>query len=221
MLRRTIKLGRMAVLAALVASPFVSHAALATGWGLAAALPLAALQAVAVGVVLWGALPSGPWRALAMSAPAVLLLALGLGAGRSPEDGLLAAAGLSHAMLYAGLLTLFGSSLLAGRTPLVTWFARRLNTAFHSGMEGYTRAVTVAWCLFFAGQIVVSATLAILAPEVWRVFAMLLNLPLVVLMALVEYGVRRWRFRDVPHTPLLAMLRGVRASAIGRISDTP
>ena len=209
------------MLATLAVSPFASHAALATGWGLAIALPLAALQALAVGIVLWGALPAGSWRALAMLAPAALLLALGLGAGRSPEDGLLAAAGLSHAMLYAGLLTLFGASLRAGRTPLVTWFARRLNPAFHRGMEGYTRGVTVAWCVFFAGQIVVSATLASLAPEAWRVFVMLLNLPLAVLMALAEYGVRRWRFRNEPHTPLLAMVRGVRASAIERISDAP
>jgi len=217
-LQRAVRLGRMAVLTAAVASPFASRAALATGWGMAAALPLAALQAVAAGVVLWGALQPGWWRALAVLAPAALLLALGEGAWRSPADGLLAAAGLSHAMLYAGLLIVFGASLLPGRTPLATRLARRLNTAFHCGMERYTRMVTVAWCLFFAGQIMASAVLAILAPEAWRTFVTVLNLPLAALMALAEYSARCWQFRNEPHTTLLATIRGVRASVAVRTS---
>jgi len=194
------------VLAAAVVSPFASHAALATGWGMAAALPLAALQAMAAGVVLRGLLQPGWSRVLCMLAPAALLLALAIGAWRSPADGLLAAAGVSHAMLYAGLLVVFGASLSSGRTPLVTRLAQRLNPAFHSGMEGYTRAVTMAWCLFFSGQIVASAVLLALAPETWRIFVTLLNLPSAVLMALAEYGVRCWRFRNEPHTTLLAMV---------------
>ncbi len=176
-----------------------------------AALPLAALQAVAAGVVLQGALPQGRMRALAVLVPLMLLLALGLGACRSPADGLLATAGLSHAMLNAGLFVVFATSLTAGRTPLVTRLARRLNPSFHAGMEGYTWAVTVAWCLFFAGQIVMSAVLLPLAPEAWRLFVTVLGLPLAALMALAEYGVRRWRFRNEPHTTLLATIRGVRA----------
>jgi uncharacterized membrane protein len=180
-----------------------------------AALPLAALQAVAAGVVLWGALRPGRWRSLALLAPAGLLLTLGIGARRSPAAGLLAAAGLSHAMFYAGLLLLFGASLLPGRTPLVTRLAQRLNPAFHGGMQRYTRAVTIAWCLFFAGQIAASAVLAIVAPDAWRMFVTVLNLPLAALMALGEYGVRCWRFRNEPHTTLLATIRGVRASRIG------
>jgi len=208
----------MAVLAAAVASPFASHAALATGWGMAAALPLAALQAVVVGVVLRRALQPGRWRGLAVLAPAALLLALGAGAWRSAADGLLAAAGLSHAMLYAGLLIVFGASLLPGRTPLATRLAQRLNPAFHCGMQRYTRMVTIAWCLFFAGQLVASAVLATVAPDAWRMFVTVLNLPLAVLMALAEYGARCWRFRNEPHTTLLAMVRGVRASVAVRTS---
>lgn len=202
------------MLSVAVASPLASHLALAGGWGVAA-LPLAALQAVAAGIVLWGTLPKR-FRALAVVAPLLLLIALAAGAWRSPAAGLLAAAGLSHAMLYAGLLILFGASLSAGRTPLVTRLARRINPAFHAGMEGYTRAVTIAWCLFFAGQVMVSAALLALAPEAWRLFVTVLNLPLAVLMALAEYAVRRWRFRNESHTTLLATIRGVRAGTARR-----
>jgi uncharacterized membrane protein len=205
------------VLSVAVASPLASHLALAGGWDVAA-LPLAALQAVAAGVVLWGTLPTGRLRALAVVAPSLLLIALAAGAWRSPAAELLAAAGLSHAMLYAGLLTLFGASLSAGRTPLVTRLARRINPAFHAGMEGYTRAVTIAWCLFFAGQVMVSAALLALAPEAWRLFVTVLNLPLAVLMALAEYAVRRWRFRYESHTTLLATIRGVRPGTARRTS---
>ncbi len=223
MLQRTVKLRRTALksaqttlLAAAVASPVVSHAALATGWGMAAALPLAALQAAAAGIVVRGALPPGRTRALAVLAPSALLLALGVGARHSPADGLLAAAGLSHAMLHGGLLVVFAASLAPGRTPLVTRLARRLNPGFHQGMEGYTRAVTVAWCLFLAGEVAASAVLLALAPEAWRLLVTVLGLPLAASMALAEYGVRRWRFRHAPHTTLAAMVRGVRASAAGR-----
>lgn len=213
-LQTAVRLGKIAVLSVAVASPLASHLALAGGWGVAA-LPLTALQAMAAGIVLRGTLP-GRLRALAVVAPLLLLLALGAGAWRSPAAGLLAVAGLSHAMLYAGLLALFGVSLSAGCTPLVTRLAQRINPAFHAGMEGYTRGVTVAWCLFFAGQVVVSAALLALAPETWRLFMTLLNLPLAVLMALAEYAVRCWRFRNESHTTLLATIRGVRASTTRR-----
>ncbi len=211
MLRRLAALGSKVTLMTAVVSPLVSHMALATGRGMAVALPLAVLQAAAVGIVLANALPTGRPRVLAALAPVTLLLALGAGALRSPADGLLAAAGLSHAMLHAGLLALFTASLLSRRTPLVTRFARRLNPAFHPGMEGYTRAVTLAWCLFFAAQLAASAVLLPLAPDAWRRFVMVLSLPLAGLMALAEYGVRRWRFRREAHTPLRTMIRGVRS----------
>lgn len=217
MLLRLTAVGRKVALVAAVMSPLASHLALATGQGMAVALSLAALQAAAVSIVLWRALPSGRLRLLAALAPGALLLALAAGTLRSPAAGLLAAAGLSHAMLHAGLLALFAVSLLAGRMPLVTQFARRLNPAFHPGMEGYTRVVTFAWSLFFAGQLAASMVLLPLAPDAWRLFVTVLSLPLAALMALAEYGIRRWRFRQEAHTPLLTMIRGVRSGAVGRM----
>jgi len=219
-LQSAARLGRVVVLTAAAASPFASHLALASGWT-SAALPFAALQAVAAGVVLRGALPPGRLRAWTVLAPLCLLAALAAGAWRSPAAGLLAAAGLWHGMLYAGLFILFAASLAAGRTPLVTRLARRINPAFHPGMEGYTRAVTIAWCLFFASQIVLSAVLLPLARDAWQLLVTVLSVPLAVLMALAEYAVRRWRFRNQQHATLLAMIRGVRAGAAGQKPALP
>lgn len=202
--------GRAMVIAAAVMSPLVSHLALATGWGFTVALPLAALQAVAAGLILWGTVPAR-LRPLAVLAPVALLTALGAGAWHAAPTGLLAAAGLSHAMLHAGLLTVFGLSLAPLNTPLVTRIARRLNPSYHSGMDGYTRGVTVAWCLFFAGQIVVSSALLLLAPETWGLFVTVMSLPLALMAAAVEYCIRRRRFAGMPHPGVLTMVRGARS----------
>ncbi len=201
---------RMAVLGAAFLSPLASHAALASGLGLRMALGLAALQAAAVGVVLWDALGPGQARFLAPLASLAMMAALALGAMRSAQLGLLASAGASHALLYCALLGLFGHTLLPGRVPLVTQLALRLNPAFHDGMRGYTRAVTVAWCLFFATQLTASAMLLLLAPKQgWGFYVSTLHLPLVVVMAGCEYAVRCRRFRGQPMTGFTASLRGV------------
>lgn len=190
-----------------------SHAALACGWH-GAALTLAALQAAAMGRILGGTVPRR-LRGLGAMAAVLLLAALWLGARRSPAAGLLAMAGASHALLYAGLLALFASTLRQGRVPLVTGLARRLNPAFHGGMEGYTRKVTVAWSAFFAGQLAASGLLLLAAPAWWPGFVGLPNALLVVAMAAAERGVRGLRFRGMAHVPVSAVIRDWRARHAG------
>lgn len=203
------RVGRGVVFTAALMSPLMTHAALASGWGARAALGFAVLQAGTVGLVLWGALGPGPARFAAPAASAMLLAAAAAGAAWSPEAGLLASAGTSHAVLYGGLLSLFGQTLRPGRVPLVTGLARRINPAFHAGMEGYTRAVTVAWCVLFAGQIGASAILLTAAPAWWVLFVTTLHAPLVLLAAAAEYGVRRWRFRGQHVTGVRDSLRAM------------
>ena len=182
-------------LAAAFGAPLASHAALVMGRGFGTALLLAALQAVAAGVVLWGVL-AGRRRVLAVAAPAALLAGLALGAARSPQAGLLAAAGLGHAMVYGALLAVFAASLLPGRTSLVTRLSLRLNPRPPAGMLAYARAVTVAWSVFFAGQLLASAGLLLWAPSGWwQALVTTLHLPLAALRVLGEFAVRRWRFR--------------------------
>jgi uncharacterized membrane protein len=75
----------------------------------------------------------------------------------------------------------------------------------------YTRQVTVAWCIFFAAQLAVSAGLLVLAPRpVWASFITLLNMPLVVTMVLAEFGLRMVLFRYEQRTGLLGTLAAMR-----------
>ncbi len=205
--------GRGLLLGAAVASPLATHLAVTTGRGLLPAATLATVQAGVAAVALPGLLGKDRSR----WAPILVLAALAWGAGRLLGHGLLAAAGLSHLAVFSGLLALFGATLLPGRTPLVTRLAERLDPGFHPGMAGYTRAATYAWCLFFAGQLLASLLLLLLAPAaVWSLFVNVLDVVLVALMFLAEYAVRRLRFRGHRHVPLPELVRAVRAGGMGR-----
>jgi uncharacterized membrane protein len=126
----------------------------------------------------------------------------------------LAVGGICHAAAYTCLLIWFARSLRLNREPVVTGFARKLRQTMPGTVIRYTRRVTIAWSIFFAAQLAVSATLLITAPTgVWSAFVNLWNLPLVVAMILVEFGCRWFLFRHEPHTGLLATLAGIRRIA--------
>jgi uncharacterized membrane protein len=128
----------------------------------------------------------------------------------------LASAGLCHAVAYASLLAWFSSSLRPGREPVVTGFARRMRRTMPAKVVRYTRRVTIAWCLFFAVQIGMSATLLAVAPQgTWSSFVNLWNLPLVATMFLAEFGCRLLLFRREPRTGLIATLSGLRQGLPG------
>ena len=204
---------RIAVLVAAAVSPVASHVALLTGRGVGVAISLGVLQAVAVGVVIAGIGGAGRHRRLALLAAAAMLGSLALGLMRSAAFGLRLAAGTSHALLYGTLFVVFAATLLPGRTDVVTRVAQRLNPRFHAGMRFYTRRVTIAWCVFFFGQIMVSALLLRFAPaRWWLLFVNGLNVPLVVLMFLAEYAIRRRRFPGGQSTDMATMVRSFRHS---------
>src|SRR5215469_14806736 len=125
----------------------------------------------------WGAWPRR-MLVLALVGPGLLHIALS-GSGPAQASalegwvgaGLMAASGLPHAVIYAGLLTIFGVSLRPGREPLVTAFSRRLYATVPAEMAAYTRGVTWAWCAFFAAQLLTSLALFLLAPRaLWSFF---------------------------------------------------
>jgi uncharacterized membrane protein len=122
--------------------------------------------------------------------------------------GLAAAYGLPHAAIYLFLLWLFGRTLLPGREPLVTGLARSVRGALPPHQEVYTRGVTVAWCVFFAAQVAVSALLFLLAPlDAWSLFINVLNLPLLVLMFAAEYLYRTVRHPGDDRTTIVGALQ--------------
>lgn len=214
--------GRISILSAAAVSPVASHVALLTGQGFGVAVPLGALQAVAAGIVLVGIGGTGRHRRLAVLTSTGMLVILGFGLIRSPAFGLRLAAGTSHALLYGALFVVFAATLLPGRTALVTRIALRLNQRFHDGMRSYTRHATVAWCVFFAGQLVLSALLARFAPDGWWfLFVNGLHLPLVLLMFMGEYVIRRRVFPGSQSTDIVTMIRSARRSGAAARASIP
>jgi uncharacterized membrane protein len=113
---------------------------------------------------------------------------------------------------HAGSLTLlgvmFGSTLRAGETPLITRFAAMVHDTMSAAVLRYTRRVTWAWTLFFAAMAATSLTLFAAAPlRLWAVFASALTPLLVVAMFAGEYAVRRSVLRGESHAHLLDSIR--------------
>ncbi|HJY79366.1 MAG TPA: hypothetical protein VKE95_22160 [Burkholderiales bacterium] len=121
--------------------------------------------------------------------------------------GASAAAGLAHAGAYLAMLWYFGRSLRPGREPLITRIARRIHGSVPPDMACFTRRLTVAWCAFFAAQVVVSALLLAFAPhDFWSMFVNVLDLPLLALMFVAQQAYRALCFPLVPHVSIARIL---------------
>jgi uncharacterized membrane protein len=153
----------------------------------AVAIALAPILLVAIGIVGKSARGVLPWLLLAGG------VLLGLWASPVLEHNLGWMYFAQHVGLNAALGFSFGITLFGNRRPLCTVFAAMMQPEITPGLARYTRRVTLAWTLFFAGMVAVSVLLFFLAPiAVWSVFANILMMPLVILMFLIEYGVRRF-----------------------------
>lgn len=102
--------------------------------------------------------------------------------------------------LMVTLLLTFGQTLLSGRKPLCVHFAEIINRGtLPPEHENYARKVTVAWVVFFALIITTSTLLFFLAPlPIWSFFVNLLTLPLVLLMFIAEFIIRKRLLTDLP-----------------------
>jgi len=102
--------------------------------------------------------------------------------------------------LLLTLLATFGRTLLGGRTPLCVTFAEMVHGPLSPSHEHYARQVTVAWVVFFGLLAATSTLLFLLTPlAVWSVYANFMVLPLVTLMFVAEYLVRRRVLSDASH----------------------
>lgn len=119
---------------------------------------------------------------------------------------------LQHVGMQLILLIIFGRTLIAGRQPLCTRFAEAVHAApLTTQHEIYARQVTIAWTLFFASMALISSMLFFLAPlATWSIFANFFTLPLIVMMFVAEYGVRRWLFPDLERAHILDAVRAFR-----------
>ena len=100
-------------------------------------------------------------------------------------------------MIYAALLVYFARSLAVGNTPVISRFAAIVRGPLPPDIAAYTRGATLAWCLFFAAQILLSTGLFLLAPRTsWLFFVSTATWPLVLVMFAAEFLYRRHRLRD-------------------------
>jgi len=124
--------------------------------------------------------------------------------------------------MQLALLMMFGRTLFAGRQPLCTRFSEALYGPVTPQHRTYTRQVTIAWTLFFAAMALTSTLLFFLAPlAVWSIFANFLTLPLVALMFLVEFGVRKMVLPDIQHMRILDAVRAFRNDSANRSGLSP
>ena len=107
------------------------------------------------------------------------------------------------------LLITFARTLLAGRKPLCVGFAEIINGGpLPADHERYAHQVTVAWVIFFGLMIVLSTLLYFFAPlATWSFFVNFLTLPLVALMFVAEFLVRRRLLTDLPSGNVLGAVR--------------
>jgi uncharacterized membrane protein len=118
---------------------------------------------------------------------------------------------IEHAGANLVLAIVFGRTLVPGREPLCTRFARIIHGELPSEVERYARKVTVAWTLFFATLCTLSCALYLgRFLEAWSLLANILSPILVGAMFAVEYFIRH---RALPDWERVGILGGVRAFA--------
>ncbi|HSH73316.1 MAG TPA: hypothetical protein VK974_09690 [Methylophilaceae bacterium] len=107
------------------------------------------------------------------------------------------------------LLVTFGITLQPGRKALCVHFAELINGgALPAEHERYARKVTIAWVIFFALIIIASTLLFFLASlTTWSIFVNFLTLPLIALMFIGEFMVRRRVLTDLPEGNILDAVR--------------
>jgi uncharacterized membrane protein len=112
---------------------------------------------------------------------------------------------LEHAVTQSLLCAAFARSLAPGREAMCTMFARMVHGALEPAMARYTRQVTLAWSIFFGAMALASTALFFGAPvSVWSTFANFFTGPLIALMFIAEYAVRRRVLPDVEHAGIVA-----------------
>jgi len=100
---------------------------------------------------------------------------------------------LQHVGGHAALAIVFGRTLLPGEEPLATRVARAVLPSMPAEVVRYTRGVTLAWTIYFVTMAVLSLALYIgVGAGAWSTFATLVSGPLVALMFVLEFTLRRF-----------------------------
>jgi uncharacterized membrane protein len=115
---------------------------------------------------------------------------------------------LQEGGFYCLMALSFGQSLLGGRQALCTRLADKVHGPLTAQEVRYTRRVTAAWAVFFV--LITAATwifYAFASLAVWSLFANFCVLPLIGLMFVGEYAIRRRALPQLPRPGILAAVR--------------
>jgi uncharacterized membrane protein len=115
---------------------------------------------------------------------------------------------LQECGMYGLLAAGFGRSMAAGDVALCTRLADRLHGPLTPREVRYTRQVTAAWACFFGALTLTILALYLFAPlAIWSLFVNFIALPLIALMFVVEYAVRRHALPETDRPGILASVR--------------
>jgi uncharacterized membrane protein len=99
---------------------------------------------------------------------------------------------VQHAAIHALLAVFFGRTLLPGAEPLTTRIARAVLPSMPPAVLRYSRGVTLAWTVYFVAMAAISVALYVGGSRAaWSTFATLVSGPLVALMFVLEFALRR------------------------------
>ena len=151
----------LGIVALLIAYPLLAHYTneSAHGGSLGALVAIAPVVLIAL-VLAW----RSPRRFIMLGVLVLLCIALWAG-WPALENHFGLVYWLQHVGMQLILFIMFGRTLIAGRQPLCTRFAKAVHAVVTPQHEIYTRQVTIAWTLFFAAMALASTLLFFLAPR--------------------------------------------------------
>jgi uncharacterized membrane protein len=189
---------------------------LGTHWLMTTARP-SAWNVVGVVAPMLVAIAFGAWQGGQRALLAVALVVLAALGGQALGGAPVAPAVLylaQHVGIHLFLAIGFGSTLLPGRTSLITTMASRIHRVFTPAMAVYTRKVTSAWTVYFVAMATLSIALHAAARfETWAVFANLLTPLAMVAMFIGEYLLRYWLHPEFERTSIVDAVRSYMAGA--------
>jgi uncharacterized membrane protein len=118
---------------------------------------------------------------------------------------------LQHAGIHLALAWIFGSTLRAGGTPLISAMAQSVHERYTPEMQAYTRWLTGLWTAYFVGMVAVSALVYVLAPwPWWSLFGNVLTPLMAAAVFLVEHLMRYRRHPEFERLSIRAAIKAYR-----------
>lgn len=116
---------------------------------------------------------------------------------------------LQYSAIMLAFMVWFGQSLLPNQQALCTQLSACIHEEVSERLASYTRAVTLSWAVFFLLMLLSSVALYyFVSIEAWSFFTYFLTAPLVGIMFLVEYIIRKQR---LPPSEALDFMSAIRA----------